>query len=109
MPLFSTLSFQAASAVDGRRRLGATTCNLIKAEVYMEDDSTHDIVGCELPASAVPGEEFKVVEVNFLSDTVVDEIKSGETLLVTTDAILNEETNELIIPAGGSYEVRTIV
>lgn len=90
--------------------IGATTCNLVKADMYLEGDRTKEIVGCDIPAADLSfGEGFKMVEVNFLPQHVIDGIESGETTLVATNAVLDVDKNELIVPAGATYEVSKVL
>jgi hypothetical protein len=89
---------------------GQTVCSLVKANVRYEGGEVREMVGCELhPENLAEGEEYKMVEVEFLPSSVTEKIDSGTTDLVLEDAIIIEETGQLTIAPGASYQVSNMV
>lgn len=78
---------------------GPTSCTLLRAAVAYDDGRKEEVVACELPNK-------QIVEVTWLPDTLTAVFESGASLLVASDIIV--DGNELYIPAGSTYEVRSL-
>lgn len=80
--------------------LGPTVCTLLRAVVSYEEGQREQLVACELSNN-------QIVEVTWLPETLTAAFLSGVSKLTASNVIIDGR-NELLIPAGSTYEVRVM-
>jgi hypothetical protein len=80
-------------------------------EVEFENSRKEDQpLVCELGGKDLNGTPYKIVQIKGLTTSwaVKNNVESGVTTLFASNSVINDETNELIIPKGQAIEVSVL-
>jgi hypothetical protein len=91
-----------------RKRKFKHACVILFAEKdYVDHRKEEQPIECELRGEDLNGTNYKLVRIKGLKASWAEKNKviSGSTTLFADDFVIDEETNELVIPAGEALEV----